>query len=162
MSFASLTKRADKGRGSSRNGGTPTTLGHKYAFGSTEERLRLENLGCIERGHPSQGPFNHRTGHGWVRERRGLYYDALYVKRGVVDLVLHETIGGGFSPPAVAKMHRLSRSAASGVDRTRYTSKRHISYKSHHTQRISLGIVKSDGRAILDSFSRLSASLLRA
>ena len=68
----------------------------------------------------------------------------------------------GFSPPVVAKMHRLSRAAASGVDRTRYTSKRPISFKSHHTQRMSLGIVKADSRAILDSFSRLSASLQRA
>ena len=55
-------------------------------------------------------------------------------------------------------MHRLSRAAAS-VDRTRYTSKRYISYKAHHTQRLSLGIVKSDSRGILDSFNRLSASL---
>ena len=109
----------------------------------TEERLRLENLGCTERGHPCQGPLNHRTGRGWVRARRGLYDDALYVKRHVVDLVLHETIGGGFSPPAVAKINRLSRSAASGIDRTRYTSRRRdISYKSHHTQRISLAIGK--------------------
>ena len=90
----------------------------------TEERLRLENLGCTERGHPCQGPLNHRTGRGWVRARRGLYDDALYVKCHVVDLVLHETIGGGFSPPAVAKINRLSRSAASGIDRTRYTSRR--------------------------------------
>ena len=42
---------------------------------------------------------------------------------------------------------------------TRYTAKRPISYKSHHTQRLSLGIVKADSRGILDSFSRLSASL---
>ena len=49
--------------------------------------------------------------------------------------------------------------AASGVDRTRYTAKRPISYKSHHTQRHSLGIGKADSRGILDSFSRLSASL---
>jgi len=109
---------------------------------------------------------NHRTGRGWVRGRRGLYDDALYTKRSVVDIILHETIGGGFSPPAVAKIHRLSRAAASGTDRTRYTSKRPISpFKSHHTphsQRMSLGIVKADSRGILDSLSRLSASLQRA
>ena len=81
-----------------------------------------------------------------MRGRRGLYDDALYAKRSVVDIILHETqtVGGGFSPPAVAKMHRLSRAAASGVDRTRYTSKRQISFKSHHTQRMSLGIVKAE------------------
>ena len=119
----------------------------------------MENLGCDERGHPSQGPLNHRTGRGWVRGRRGLYHDAIHNKRSTVDLVLHETIGGGFSPPAVAKIHRYARLAASGVDRTRYTAKRPISYKTHHTQRLSLGIVKADSRGILDSFSRLSASL---
>ena len=96
-----------------------------------------------------------------MRGRRGLYHDALHNKRSVVDLVLHETIGGGFSPPAVAKIHQLSRAAAS-VDRTRYTSKRHISYKAHHTQRLSLGIVKADSRGILDCFGRMAASLSRA
>ena len=124
--YSSLTKQRDMGRGSARNGGTPTTLGHKFAFGSTEERLRVENLGCDERGHPSQGPLNHRTGRGWVRGRRGLYHDAIHNKRSTVDLVLHETIGGGFSPPAVAKIHRYARLAASGVDRTRYMAKRPI------------------------------------
>ena len=145
------------------NGGTPTSVGHKYAFGNTEERVRLENLGCDERGHPSQGPLDHATGRGWVRGRRGLYYDALHVKRSAVEIVLHETFGGGFSPPAVAKLHRHARSAASGTDRTRYTTRRKVrSFKSHHSQRISLGIVKADSRGILDSFGRMATSLSRA
>ena len=38
---------------SAKNGGTPTSVGHKYAFGNTEERLRLQKLGCTKRGHPS-------------------------------------------------------------------------------------------------------------
>ena len=80
-----------------------------------------------------------------------------------MDLVLHETIGGGFSPPAVAKLHRHARSAASGADRTRYTSRRKaFSFKAHHSQRISLGIVKADSRGILDSFGRMANSLSRA
>ena len=48
-----------------------------------------------------------------MRGRQGLYHDALNVKRSAVEIVLHETIGGGFSPPAVAKLHRHARSAAS-------------------------------------------------
>ena len=59
-------------------------------------------------------------------------------------------------------MNQLSRSAASGTDRTRYTSRRPMSYKAHHTQRISLGVVKEDSRAIIASLSRQSASLSRA
>ena len=59
-------------------------------------------------------------------------------------------------------MHRHARSAASGTDRTRYTSRRKISFKSHHSQRISLGIVKADSRGILDCFGRMAASLSRA
>ena len=98
-----------------------------------------------------------------MRGRRGLYYDALHVKRSAVEIVLHETIGGGFSPPAVAKLHRHARLAASGTDRTRYTTRRKVfSFKSHHSQRISLGIVKADSRGILHSFGRMANSLSRA
>ena len=61
--YSPVTKHQDMGRGSSKNGGTPTSMGHKCAFGNTEERLRLQNLGCAERGHPSQGPLDHAT-HG--------------------------------------------------------------------------------------------------
>ena len=83
-------------------------------------------------------------------------------KRSAVELVLHETLGGGFSPPAVAKMHRLSRLASAGADRTRYTSRRPMPYKVHHTQRLSLTIVKEDSRAIVKSSRKLAASLCAA
>ena len=98
-----------------------------------------------------------------MRGQQGLYDDALNVKRSAVEILLHETIGGGFSPPAVAKLHRHARSAASGTDRTRYTTRRKVfSFKSHHSQRISLGIVKADSRGILHSFGRMANSLSRA
>ena len=32
--------------------------------------------------------------------QKGAYHDALFVKRNRVDLLLHEDLGGGFSPPA--------------------------------------------------------------
>ena len=115
-----------------------------------------------ERGHPSQGFFDHQTGRGWVKKQKGCYDDALTTKRNVVDLVLHETIGGGFSPPAVARMHRLRRAAKAGTDRTKYTARKRISYMAHHTQRISLAVVKADACGIIGSFQQMSAKLSRA
>ena len=96
-----------------------------------------------------------------MRGRRGCYYDAVHVKRSATEIILHETLGGGFSPPAVARLRRCAR-AAKSADRTRYTSRGRISFTQHHTQRISLGVVKADARGILDSFSKMSASLARA
>jgi len=157
-----LRAKHEAGLGSSANGGTPANVGHLFAFGNTEERLRLENLGCEPRGHPSQGYFDHATGRGWVKGRRGYYHDSLFNKRNTTDVLLHESLGGGYAPPAVARIRRYARAAQAGVDRTRYTSRRRISYISHHTQRASLGIVKADSRGILDSLGKLSASLARA
>ena len=149
----------EAGRGSTVNGGTPTSIGHLYSFGNTEEKLRLQNLGCEPRGHPSQGPLDHSTGRGWVKEQHGCYRDALFVKRNELDLIIHESLGGGFAPPAVARIRRMARMAAAGTDRTRYTSRGKISYVSHHTQRISLSVVKANSQGILGSYGKLSAGL---
>ena len=78
-----------------------------------------------------------------------------------LEIAQHEPLGGGFSPPAVAALHRNSKVARAGLDRTKYTSPRPISYMAHHSQRISLGIVKADSSAIHTrsaSTSRLSLS----
>ena len=158
--YSGLSKHYDGGRGSTLNGGTPTSVGHLYACGNTEERLRLGNLGCAERGHPSHGAFDHSTGRGWVHERRGCYHDGIFNKRNATDLLLHETLGGGFSPPAVAKICRLGRKVKQGAcDRTRYTSRRPISYVNHHAQRISLSILKADAAGIIAASRQLSATI---
>ena len=78
-----------------------------------------------------------------------------------VDITLHESFGGGFSPPAAARLYTLSRVAQAGRDRTRYTHRRRLSYISHHSQRISLAIIKADAAASLMTLRRLSASLSR-
>ena len=109
------------------------------------------------------GPLDHGTGRGWVRARRGHYHDAVHVERSATEIILHETLGGGFSPPAVARMRRQARVLPSkSVDRTGYTTRGRLSYLSHHTQRMSLSVVKADSRGILDSCRKLSASLARA
>ena len=69
-------------------GGTPASVGHSYAFGNTEEKARRLNMGCKARGQPGQ-PFSHKTGHGYVKARRGFYHDAIFVKRNNFNLLLH-------------------------------------------------------------------------
>ena len=78
-------------------------------------------LSDAPRGRPADGPLNHKTSKGWVKGKRGDYHgDALFVKRNRVEVILHEDIGGGFSPPA-HKIRRLGRkSREHGVDRTSY------------------------------------------
>ena len=64
------------------------------------------------------------------------YHDALFGKRNRVDLLLHEDLGGGFSPPAAHKIRRLGRkSREHEVDRTPYKGDRKISFVSYHTRR---------------------------
>ena len=40
------------------------------AFGGTEESILRTIYGCRERGKPADGPFDHRTGLGWVQQRK--------------------------------------------------------------------------------------------
>ena len=60
--------------------------------------------------------------------------------------------------PAVAKLCRLGRKVKQGTrDRTKYTSRRPISYVNHHEQRISLSILKADAAGIIAASRQLSA-----
>ena len=63
--------------------------------------------------------------------------------------------------PAVAALHRNSKAARAGLDRTKYTCPRPISYYTHHSQRISLGITKEDARATHGETSKRKADLTR-
>ena len=88
--------------------------------------------------------------------------DGIFTKRNKFNLLLHETFGGGFSPPAVAKINRLARKAQrSGVDRTAYPPHSRLSFVSHHAERISIASVKGVNRAILDRRAKLASELSR-
>ena len=78
-----------------------------------------------------------------------------------MEIIVHEPLGGGFSPPALAALHRNSKTARAGTDRTKYTCPRPISYMTHHAQRISLGIVRAEARAYLDALARRKSDLVR-
>ena len=90
-----------------------------------EENVRVDNLGCKPRGRKSDGPFRHDTGAGWVKGKKEAYNDAIYKKNNAVEVLLHENLGGGFSPPAATKMRRNGRKARDhGIDRTPYQAGR--------------------------------------
>ena len=110
---------------------------------------------------------DHKNGHGYVKAHRSFYHDAIFVKRNNINLLLHETFGGGFSPTAVlkdkVKLRRLARKVARGsVDRTAYSPKYSLSFMSHHAERISLSVVRGVNRAIRSHLATLSARLARA
>ena len=70
--FAFAKKGDTPGKGSRGTSDTvcPAT-GHMIGFGNTEEECRLQNLGCRERGRPSDGPFDPKTGKGHVKKKKG-------------------------------------------------------------------------------------------
>ena len=55
-------------------------------------------------------PLNHGTGKGWVKQVKGHYHDALYVKKSRVVVWLLETTGG-ICPHACAHGRRLAERA---------------------------------------------------
>ena len=81
-------------------------------------------------------------------------------KNNTVEILLHENLGGGFSPPAAHKIRRNGRKARNhGIDRTPYMSDRKMSYVSFHTRAISMGITKSESQTLMDAASKLKGIL---
>ena len=121
--------------------------GHRFAFGNSEDKVRVECLGRKQRGRVGDPPFNHNTGKGYIEGVKGYYHDALVNKKNKVNVLLHNTFGG-FSPPAASKIRRMGTTAKGGTDRTRYADRRRLSYVTHHTRRIATAIIKNDAYAI--------------
>ena len=134
-------KTAPKGRGSRKKGGAPAAVGHKYAFGNTEEQFRLQILGCKARGRTRDGPLDHTTGRGWVQAQEGDYYDAQWVKGSRVIPMIFETYGG-IAPHSLAYVKHLARRAKGkgARDSTKYGTSRTAtrSFFVHHTQRMAM------------------------
>ena len=117
------------------------------------------------RGRPQDGPFNHKTGKGYVEFKKGHYHDGIYVKKNNLVLALVET-SGGVSPPFLRHVGRLSRRArtSGAVDRTRYGSVRMSpkSYFVHHTQQLSKAAVVGEGASIRRRIDVLKQKACRA
>ena len=144
-------KKLSLGRGTKAGGGKPASVGHRFAFGNTEEIYRIKILGCRKRGRSRDDPFDHDTGRGYVEEQRGAYRDALLVKRNRVIPVIVET-NGGITPQAIAHISHLARRARGKAarDSTRYGTSRTspTSFFVHHVQAISMAARLEDARGI--------------
>ena len=158
-----IKKKHAVGAGTRLHGGCPATVGHLYAFGSTEEEYSLLVLGCKGRGgQAGDTPFDHATGKGWVRERRGQYYDALFNKRNLVVAFVIEGgagAGGGITPRARAYMRHVARTAtcAGATDRTAYGVARGSTrdFLTHHTRRIVKAAVIGGAYSICEQITNL-------
>ena len=63
-----LIKSTTSGRGSWDNGGNVASVGHLYGFGNTLDKALTAVVGCKERGRQVDGPLDHSTGKGWVKD----------------------------------------------------------------------------------------------
>ena len=141
---------------------TPAPLETSSPSATPKSAPALQTWAASNAGSRGQRAFDHTTGQGYVKSQRGHYHDGIFTKRNKFNLLLHETFGGGFSPPAVAKINRLARKAQrSGVDRTAYPPHSRLSFVSHHAERISIASVKGVNRAILDRRAKLASELSR-
>ena len=142
-----LRAKHSAGRGTKKGGGKPATVGHVYGFGDTEEEYRVLTLGAPARGRERDGPFDHATNKGWVKEQKGHYHDGIY--RCVTFIV--EALGG-VAPHALAYLRTLAqRAKGKGArDRTRYSKARSgtKSFLTHHLRRVSKAAVVHDAMAI--------------
>ena len=112
---------------------------------------RLLVLGYRRRGRQRDGPFNHKTGRGFVEATRGQYYDALVVKRSRVVPFIVETFGG-VTPHALAHVAYLARRARGkgARDGTKYGASRTSArgFVNHHVERVGLAAQQYDAKAI--------------
>ena len=131
-------------------GGNATSVGDLYGFGNTEEKLRIENFGVKQNGNESMRDFDHSTGKGYIKQRKGCYDDGLNVKKNSLLLAVVE-INGGCCPQLVASIYRGQYlSKTKGRDRTRYSSHKRAPKKfaAHHLTQISVAAVKLNAEHI--------------
>jgi len=140
-----------QGQGTTALGGSVTSVGHRFAFGNTEEKLRHENLGCKQRGAPGQHALCHTTGKGFVKEKKGLYHDALKNQRATVIVAITESFGG-ICPELYSFYHKRGKRVRSKAlaDRTVYSRHRLApkTFKRHHLLHLSVEVQRADANHI--------------
>ena len=144
---------ASRGIGTQLNGGCPASVGHSFAFGNTLEEEQCKVYGCRQRGRPTDPPFCHATGRGFVKYRKGQYRDAIVNKKNTVNLLLH-CLYGGAHRGAVAHLHCLQR-ASEAHDGTVYDSWAAPSYVTHWGQALSHAAVFGDACDIFNGVKKL-------
>ena len=108
-------------------------------------------LGVPARGRQRDGPFDHATNTGWVKEQKGHYHDGIFNKKNRCITFIVEALGG-VAPHALAYLRTLAqRAKGKGArDRTRYSKARSgtKSFLTHHLRRVSKAAVVHDAMAI--------------
>ena len=134
------------------------TDGGTFAFGNTEEALRVKVFGVSERGEKAEGALDRRTGHGWVAATDGAYADAL-AKGHAVTLLGTESTGAIFTAFALLLKALGKASNAPGThDATTYGTSHASphSFYAHHVAAISSAIVHANALTVLNTASCMS------
>ena len=127
----------------------------------TEERAIHMNVGVKGQGADGEARvWDPASGTGRVRPHRGVYHDAIHIKRNEFVLFL-VSLFGGLAPGAVAHMYTLKARAAA-QDTTPYLRHGERDYLQYWTQRLSAAIVTADARRCLRRLKSLQALANRA
>ena len=128
-------------------------MGHKLAHGNTAENYRTQVLGARARGRPRDGPFNHSTGRGWVKQHVGTYDDP--IRQGCRVTVALVEVSGALEASLLKYAALLTRRTrgAHARDGTRYGASKMStkSFYAHHTQRISRAAACGDVEGLLEN-----------
>jgi hypothetical protein len=92
--------------------------GAYVAFGNTAETAQELVNGREERGQPSDGTFNRRTGEGYVSPKPGDYAEAR--RRGVECVPLLVETLGGFSPQLIELVKEAAKARADKLTKGEY------------------------------------------
>ena len=122
--------------------------GSTHAFGNTEEHLRRANIGV--KAQEGDQRWDNAKGTGKVRAHKGLYHDAIHVKRNEFWLAIAE-IFGGLNKVARRLFKLYKERARHGVDRTQYVASDSGAshFGAHWSQLLSAAIVIGDARRSL-------------
>lgn len=112
---------------------------------------RLPQRPYIQRGAPGQHALCHTTGKGFVKEKKGLYHDALKNQRATVIVAITESFGG-ICPELYSFYHKRGKKVRSKAlaDRTVYSRHRLApkTFKRHHLLHLSVEVQRADANHI--------------
>ena len=137
------------------NGCASNTEGHFIAFGNTREFAIEVVLGRKEK--PGERPFDHRTGVGSIKAKKGDYDDALQ-KGHPVTLLLSEP-SGALCPNYIRLLRACAKKVKEnpGIDTTTYGNSRSStkSFFAHHLAAASSAIVGAFANSIMNTAASL-------
>ena len=98
--------------------------------------------------------YDHSTGAGHVPRHYGDYHDAITNHKSIVNLYVHEALGG-MSPSTAKRLHYLARIAkkdgCDGTDYGRSTTANH--FTAYYGQRLSWAAAGGTGEGIIASLN---------